>query len=173
MPKFKVEGRVVRVSDGGGAVVVSRGATVKEAASAAELREAWERDMRIVFPQGPDYDMDYHCTVTRVEAEPIGVADAYASDHTPPYRDSRRPTGETYAKLSPSLAPSWTCRGVAGSERSVGKSRLLAAGYGKQLEEYDRQFERELARPVGCNYLGAFITGILIGVALVLLIAAH
>lgn len=74
MPKFKLVGKVFKDSQEGYATLAS-GSCVKEAESAEALREAWEHDMKIAFPMGADYNVEYHCKVEPVDAEPIGVAD--------------------------------------------------------------------------------------------------
>lgn len=66
MPKFKIEGQVRKVWDGPDQIL-AKGGAVKEAASAEALKAAWERDMKVAFPMGPDYNVEYHCTVTPLD----------------------------------------------------------------------------------------------------------
>lgn len=61
--RFRIEGKVLKVWDGPD-VVLASGSVVKEAESAEALQAAWERDMRIAFPIGPDYNVEYVCNVT-------------------------------------------------------------------------------------------------------------
>lgn len=67
--KYKLEGEVRKVRDGPDEILAS-GGCIKEAESADALKEAWERDMKIAFPMGADYNVEYHCTVTPVDDEP-------------------------------------------------------------------------------------------------------
>ncbi len=134
MPKFKLLGRVVKESEAGVETLAS-GSCIKEAESAEALRIAWEHDMRNAFPMGPDYNVDYHCVIEPITAEPIGVADVYAT-----------------------LAQS--------RERQVGKSRLLAAGYGSQpfrpsLHDLPRATKFAICRTLAL----AVVIGILVGAA--------
>lgn len=66
--KFKIEGHVRKVWDGPDEILADmKGGVIREAESAEVLKAAWERDMQSCFPQGPDYNVEYHCTVTLVE----------------------------------------------------------------------------------------------------------
>lgn len=64
--KFKVVGKVFREDDNGTELLAS-GEITKEGKSAEAIKEAWERDMRAAFPMGPDYNVEYHCTVTPLD----------------------------------------------------------------------------------------------------------
>lgn len=74
MKKFTLEGKVLKVGEGPDEILAA-GGCVKEAVSAEALKEAWERDMKIAFPQGADYNVEYHCTVTPVEGDPNVMRD--------------------------------------------------------------------------------------------------
>lgn len=62
---YRLEGKVLKDSEHGSEVLASGGCT-KEAVSGQALKDAWERDMKIAFPMGADYNVEYHCTVTDV-----------------------------------------------------------------------------------------------------------
>lgn len=64
--KFKIEGKVIKIWDGPDEVLAS-GGCVKDAVSAEALKADWERDMKIAFPMGADYNVEYRCTITPLD----------------------------------------------------------------------------------------------------------
>ena len=69
MPKFRIEGQVRKVWDGPDEIL-AKGSIVKEAESAEALKAAWESDMKIAFPMGADYNVEYYCNVTPLDEAP-------------------------------------------------------------------------------------------------------
>lgn len=66
--RFKIEGKVLKVCEGPDEILAS-GDCIKQAVSAEALKAAWERDMKIAFPMGADYNVEYYCTVTPLDDE--------------------------------------------------------------------------------------------------------
>lgn len=73
--RFKIKGIVEKHSDAG-VETLAEGEIVKEAESAEALKAAWEADMRRAFPMGPDYNVEYHCTVTPLDEDDDNDGDA-------------------------------------------------------------------------------------------------
>lgn len=156
--KFKITSGVVKDSCYDGirrSESLAHGECVREAESAEALRAAWERDMRICFPEGPDYNIHYSCVIEPVTAEPIGVADAYSD----------------IAAVAVCTSPYCHCDFQPGScragRRQVGKSKLLAAGYGAPLFRPGfRNLPRNIKIKSAVTVALAIVIGILVGAAI-------
>lgn len=90
MPKFKITGTILRVSDAG-TETLSRGSIIKEAADEHELRDQWFTDARQAFPDSPDYTIDRFCVVEPIESgdvltetEPANLAHERQERNSPP-----------------------------------------------------------------------------------------
>jgi hypothetical protein len=66
VPKFHFIGKVYRDSEAG-CRQIAYGETVRDAESADALRGAWERDMRKLHPDGPDYNIILTCDIKPVD----------------------------------------------------------------------------------------------------------
>ncbi len=80
MPKFELQGLVERIRGANGEIssVLASGGIVKSAANGGLLKAQWQRDMMAVFGDiGPDYNIEFHCTVTPVPNDtPLGPVPA-------------------------------------------------------------------------------------------------
>ena len=139
--KFEVQGLVERIPGANGELssVLASGGIVKSARTAESLRLRWLADMKSAFGEiGPDYNIEFHCTVTQVPATtPVGPVPAKLGLDRLPCRRRRGSAGDRY------IIASWKWRRVydnATFARRIGDialSPIRRRWYGKYYVEME------------------------------------